>query len=195
MLASVDVNTHDYDYDISSKHDKKVCRLFALGIISDAITAGWENEELARVIVLFTRKLHLSTKKTLAFIQACELKSVAIIAAIEDEGLILTTRNKIKTMLRWQNYDLDGFIAMMNDALELSVLYSNDMEVSVIVSPSNSNLLVDIDIISIDVIDKGLKLGHDRTPTVSITVLVMQSLWFKAFLWQNIELFHCRYGT
>jgi hypothetical protein len=123
----------DQDGENDDNHDqpdhvvRKICKHFARGLVDRAAEVGWENEELARLIMLAAGKLDYGNKKTLKFLSKCNVRNASIFACLEDEGLQIGIDEKIFTLHAWSD-SIDHFIGLLSEALDANSIHSYDTD-------------------------------------------------------------------
>jgi hypothetical protein len=107
-------------HDVSHTEDK-LLRRFSAALISRALESSWDDEEVARLVVLIAQERELSTKKTLKLLRKCSICKPALLARLGDEGLAFTDQQIIGVVYE-QCRGVDQFIDTMGEVFEQGLL-------------------------------------------------------------------------
>lgn len=113
------------------KEVKKVCSHFSRELVQLAVSSGWESHETTALIKLIIQKLELSSKKERKFIRKCceTTQDPQIIASIEDAGFSMETQEKVELIYLWSQGDIERFIRLIEDSMDLSIIDPKDMDI------------------------------------------------------------------
>jgi hypothetical protein len=115
--------------DEEDKHDKskKICKAFAMDLLQGAEEAGWEDGELAQLIVLIAKQLCFfdKPKKILSYLSKCSIMKPTVIARLTDEGVEFSA-NQIIFSLFSGSVNIDAFISTIGESLEQGLLRVHD---------------------------------------------------------------------
>ena len=74
----------------TNKKELKVCKLFGANLMKQALNNGWEDHEVARLLILISDELCFSGKSFYKFLLNAECSTPGVLSILVDEGITLT---------------------------------------------------------------------------------------------------------
>jgi hypothetical protein len=114
----------DIDHS-KNKIKAKACKKFSIALISQAVRNDWEENELARLVLLIAEERQLNAQKTLQFLQSCNIISPVLLSFLADENFQWTSSQMISAMYD-QAQHIDRYIEVIGEAFEQRLLVLKD---------------------------------------------------------------------
>jgi hypothetical protein len=106
---------HQNEVD-NDKQNRKKLKRFGMSIINQSTAVGWEDAEIARLILLVTSELGIRGKKIIKFLYKTSAFSSHIIACLLDEGLSIKPIKVLRYMSRIT--DCEGFLGILAEGFD-----------------------------------------------------------------------------
>lgn len=135
---------HIADRSVDETKIKKICKLFSLKLIENAMESGYEPHEIARLATLVISQLDLSHKKAIKFIIRCcnQMSNPEFLSNLEDYGFMLDSTERIDVLYSL-SADSDDFGRMIKMGIE-SEFISPDIDTVSMVHSFTLNLMMTI---------------------------------------------------
>jgi hypothetical protein len=119
----------DNDENLNSKDKGKVkaCKKFSIALIRQAVTSGWEDHEIANLLLLIFKELELDNLKLLKFLQKCNVCTPIVLQCLVDSDINFSSSQIITAMFD-QTDDTDSFIKAIGVSFEQELLDATDDE-------------------------------------------------------------------
>eukprot|EP00596_Hydrurales_sp_CCMP1899_P005562 CAMPEP_0119049646 /NCGR_PEP_ID=MMETSP1177-20130426/65715_1 /TAXON_ID=2985 /ORGANISM="Ochromonas sp, Strain CCMP1899" /LENGTH=418 /DNA_ID=CAMNT_0007027139 /DNA_START=83 /DNA_END=1336 /DNA_ORIENTATION=- len=119
----------DNDENLNSKDKGKVkaCKKFSIALIRQAVTSGWEDHEIANLLLLIYKELELDNLKLLKFLQKCNVCTPIVLQCLVDSDINFSSSQIITAMFD-QTDDTDSFIKAIGVSFEQELLDATDDE-------------------------------------------------------------------
>lgn len=86
-----EVETGSADRAATAKKKKKICRHFAYQLIANALDMGWEEHEVANLLLLIGSQLEMDNKKMVKCLQASASGTPGVVVQLIDNGFVFTS--------------------------------------------------------------------------------------------------------
>ena len=87
-----------------SKEERKICKKFAAHVTNSAVSNGWEEHEIARMIHFFFGSLGMTVEKMMAFLNDLKLGSPLLLSSLCQQGIDFTP-GQIISMIKVDSWD------------------------------------------------------------------------------------------
>lgn len=81
------------------KRRRKNNKNYSAELLHNAVSSGWEDHEVAKLIVLVSGSLEFSNKKLLRFLKKTTLMSPGVIACLQDSGIKIKADSVVTSLL------------------------------------------------------------------------------------------------
>jgi hypothetical protein len=119
----------DNDENLNTKDKTKVktCKKFSISLIRQSVISGWEDHEIANLLVLVSKELDLDNLKLLKLIQKCNVCNPIVLQCLVDSDISFSASQIITAMFD-QTDDTDSFIKAIGVSFEQGLLNGTDDE-------------------------------------------------------------------
>jgi hypothetical protein len=116
------------------KKTLKICRHFSYALISNASCAGWEDAEIASLIILVAGQLNLDEAKLIRCLEKTGTGSPNVVAQLVDNGIFSFTVPQLVSILLGYAKNVEHFIHVMGEACECDMFDLTNTETIDVVS-------------------------------------------------------------
>lgn len=117
-----------FQFTKKGKKTLKICRHFSYTLITNAASMGWEDGEIAALILLVAGQLEFDEAKLVRCLDKTETGSPNVISHIVDDGKFSFTVPQLVSILLSYAKNVDHFITIMGDACECDMFDLTDAE-------------------------------------------------------------------
>lgn len=113
------------DHADRKKAENQAVKRFAVALVHQAVANGWEDHELARLVLLVAKEREMSSKKTIKFLTECQICNPVVLARLADDGLAFDVPQIIHAMYNQAGHP-DRFIEAVKEGLEQGIVSPKD---------------------------------------------------------------------
>ena len=109
----------------AAKAEDQAVKRFAMALVGQAVDGGWEDHELARLVLLVAKEREMTSKKTIKVLTDCRICNPVVLARLADDGLSFDVPQIIHAMYNQAGHP-DRFIEAVKDGLEQGIVSPKD---------------------------------------------------------------------